>query len=281
MKKQIQLQLAHPATAPEALSQASGLSKQAIKCAMVKGAVWVMEKGKRVRLRKVTRQLPAGTQLWLFYDEALLARTPPAAICVHKEKGFSVWFKPAGLVTQGSQWGDHLSLMRQVEKQLGKPVWLVHRLDRETPGLVVLAHHRQAAGWLSQQFQQRKVEKVYYAWVHGRLTGAGELTTPLDGKPAHTAYEAVGHRTQPVEMTSVKVALKTGRLHQIRRHFAQMGHPVVGDPRYAEGMPRLTLPLQLLAWRLALRPHPKGERQVFELSEALWYESGVLQYTSL
>ncbi len=144
-------------TAVMALARISGLSKSAVRRALRAGAVWTEEKGRRVRLRRATKVLPTGAPLWLYHDPEILSRTPPQARCLHREKGFSVWFKPAGLLTQGNQWGDHLSLMRQAERALGRPVWLVHRLDRETPGLVVLAHHRQAAGRLSKQFQQRGV----------------------------------------------------------------------------------------------------------------------------
>ena len=280
MKKQVHVCLPAPMTAPEALSQVAELSKQAVKKAMNKGAVWIEEKGKRVRLRKASRQLSEGTKLWLFYDAELLKRTVPPAKCVAASRGWSVWFKPAGMVTQGSEWGDHLSLMRQVEKQQGKSVWMVHRLDRETPGLVVLAHHRQAAGWLSQQFQKRQVEKIYYAWVLGRLEGSGEINRPLDGKAARTVYEVCGYRAEPVLMTLVRIKLCTGRLHQIRRHFSAVGHPVVGDPRYGQTMPD-QLPMQLLAWQLGFYPSPKSTQQVFTVTEEMWHESGVLQYSPL
>ncbi len=256
--------------AVDILAAFSGLSKSAVKRAMVAGAVWIEEKGRRVRLRRASRVLPAGTPLWLYYDPDILARTPPQARCLHREKGFSVWFKPAGLLTQGNQWGDHLSLMRQAEKALGRPVWLVHRLDRETPGLVVLAHHRQAAGLLSAQFQQRRVEKGYCAWVHGVLRGEGVIDAPLDDKPARTHWQAVDAAEG---MTLLAIRLETGRLHQIRRHLAGVGHPVVGDPRYGRGGEKL--PLQLLARRLCFTPPGRRQRICFELDAALWQESGV------
>jgi len=270
MKGQWHLRLRASATAVEALSRHSGLSKGAIKRAMAAGAVWTEEKGRRVRLRKASRVLKVDTPLWLYYDEALLKRTVPQAVCLRCEKGWSVWFKPAGLLTQGNQWGDHLSLMRQAEKGVGRPVWLVHRLDRETPGLVLLAHHRQAAGHLSRQFQQRQVEKGYRAWVMGRLSGAGVLDDPLDGRAARTRYKAVRTVAEPLPMTQVDIALETGRLHQIRRHFTGIGHPVVGDPRYGGGAP---LPLQLLAWRLVFRDE-RGRRVETVWPQERWAEVG-------
>ena len=272
MRKKVQLDLEQAATAVEALAEAAGLSKSAVRKAMSAGAVWTLEKGRRVRLRRASRQLPAGTRLWLFYDDELLARKAPAARCLRREKGWSVWFKPPGLLTQGNEWGDHLSLLRQAEKHLGRPVWLVHRLDRETAGLVLLAHHRQAAAWLSEQFRQRRVDKGYRAWVHGRLQGAGVIDAPLDGRPALTRWQALDACPQR-GWTRVDIELETGRLHQIRRHFARLGHPVVGGPRYGRGD---GVPLQLVAWRLGFTPARGHEQVVLALDEADWRESGFL-----
>ena len=264
--------LTRPATAVEALAEAAGLSKSAVKRAMGAGAVWTLEKGRRVRLRRATRQLPAGVKLWLNYDAELLARTAPPARLLRREKGWSVWFKPPWLLTQGNEWGDHLSLLRQAEKALGRQVWLVHRLDRETAGLVLLAHHRQAAAWLSEQFRQRRVDKGYRAWVHGRLTGEGVLDAPLDGRPAVTRWRALTYDAGR-DWSCVDITLETGRLHQIRRHFAGAGHAVVGDPRYGGGD---AVPLQLVAWRLGFAPAKGRERVEVALDEAGWAASGFL-----
>ncbi|WP_074200679.1 RluA family pseudouridine synthase [Sulfurivirga caldicuralii] len=262
-----------PMRAVDALAQLSGLSRGAVKRAMNAGAAWTKEKGRRVRLRKATRLLPAGTPVWLYYDEAVLSQPIPEAQCVRREKGWSVWFKPAGLLTQGNQWGDAASLLRQAERALGRPVWLVHRLDRETAGLVLLAHHRQAAGALSRQFQQRQVEKGYRAWVKGEVREGGMIALALDGKPARTRFEVVRTVAAPLPMTEVDITLETGRLHQIRRHFAELGHPVVGDPRYGGAAP---LPLQLLAYRLRFRDLSD---KVIEAGwpRAQWAEAGFYQ----
>ncbi len=259
--------------AVDALAQLSGLSKGAVKRAMNAGAVWMEEKGRRVRLRKATRLLPAGTPVWLYYDAALLSKPIPQAQCVRREKGWSVWFKPAGLLTQGNQWGDAASLLRQAEKALGRPMWLVHRLDRETAGLVLLAHHRQAAGALSRQFQRRQVVKGYRAWVKGEVREGGVIASPLDGKPARTRFEVVRTVAAPLPMTEVDITLETGRLHQIRRHFAELGHPVVGDPRYGGAAP---LPLQLLSYRLRFRDLSDKVIEV-DWPRAQWAETGFYQ----
>ncbi len=263
MRKRVQVVLQRPATA-------AGLSKSAVKKAMSAGAVWTLEKGRRVRLRRATRQLPAGARLWLYFDEALLARTAPPARCLRREKGWSVWFKPPGLLTQGNEWGDHLSLLRQAEKHLGRPVWLVHRLDRETAGLVLLAHHRQAAAWLSEQFRRQQVDKGYRAWVHGRLQGEGVIDTPLDGRAALTRWRALIHDAER-DWSCVDIALETGRQHQIRRHFSGVGHALVGDPRYGGGD---RVPLQLVAWCLGFEAAKGRGRVEIVLDEAGWKASG-------
>ncbi len=270
MKAQWHIRLQAPMTAVDALAQQTPLSKGALKRAMNAGALWTERKGQRVRLRRVSQVLPAGTPLWLYYDETVLKQPVPEARCLRKEKAWSVWLKPAGMLTQGNQWGDAASLVRQAEKALGRSVWLVHRLDRETAGLVLLAHHRQAAAALSRQFQQRQVEKGYRAWIKGHVAADGVIDAPLDGKPARTRYTVLAHVTEPLPMTQVDIALETGRLHQIRRHFASLGHPVVGDPRYGGSAP---LPLQLVAWRLRFRA-PDGEAVAVAWPETQWPEAG-------
>ena len=250
------------------LAEHTGLSHVAVKRLMAYGAVWTEQAGRRERLRRADRVLPVGTPVWLYHDAALLQREVPQAVCLHQEKRFSVWFKPAGLLTQGNQWGDHASLLRQAEKGLKRPVWLIHRLDLETAGLVVLAHHQQVAGWLSQQFQQRKVEKRYRTWVKGQVLQDGHWSTPLDGRTAHTRYAVLAHRQTPMPMTLLDIHPETGRLHQIRRHAALAGHHIVGDPRYGQGDD--PYPLQLVACELALRLEPGRSPCRFVLPDEQW-----------
>ena len=105
-----------PATACDFLATCTSLSKSRVKDAMTKGAVWLKrQKGKQQRLRRATADLKPGDILSIYYDEALLSIVPPRAELISDQKRYSVWFKPAGLMSQGTKYGDHYSLLRQVE----------------------------------------------------------------------------------------------------------------------------------------------------------------------
>jgi len=223
--------------AAEFLAAASGLSKTKVKDAMNKGAVWIKRtKGKPNRLRTATAALRPGDQLELYYDAELLAKKPPKAHRVADRQNYSIWLKPAGLLSQGTMYGDHCSLMRQAELFFGlqREVFLVHRLDREATGLMVLAHSSQSAAAFSEIFRDNRIIKKYRTEVRGNLRKKAEKGTidlPLDGKPAVTEYEVESYDEQS-DTSLVSVIIKTGRLHQIRRHFDMIGYPVIGDPRY-------------------------------------------------
>ncbi|MBT8149400.1 MAG: RNA pseudouridine synthase, partial [Gammaproteobacteria bacterium] len=179
-------------SAVELLAAESGLSKAKIKQAMAKGAVW-REKllpggalGKPRRVRRATATLAPGDRLELFYNPVVLAAQCPEPVLMANRQCYSVWDKPAGMLCQGSRWGDHLTLNRYAEMHLpGKPAaFVVHRLDRMASGLVVLAHSKRAAANLSRQFAERKVTKVYQCIVAGPAPAALPLVLdqPLEGK---------------------------------------------------------------------------------------------------
>jgi tRNA pseudouridine32 synthase/23S rRNA pseudouridine746 synthase len=229
-----------PKTVVDFLAGHSSVSKVRIKNAMVKGAVWLKRaRGKRYRVRRAKTALKTGDELSFYYHEKLLALTPPAAECISDQERYSVWFKPAGLMTQGTKYGDHCSLLRGVELYFKnkRKVFLIHRLDREASGIVLVAHEKQAAAGLSRLFQNRSIVKHYRAQVLGNLTQNHSKETiriPLDGKSAITEYKVLSHDPAS-NTTQVDVIIHTGRKHQIRRHFDMIGHPVMGDPRYGEG----------------------------------------------
>ena len=145
---------------------------------------------------------------------------------------------------------------------------LVHRLDRETSGLLVVARTARARDALVQAFAARAVEKRYRALVQGRpQPAAGEVRAPVGGKEAHTAWE-----TEEVagEVALLRLWPRTGRTHQLRVHLAGLGCPVVGDDRYGppdpgEQVRRLHLPrLALHAEALAFVHPVSGARLAFE-----------------
>jgi len=228
-----------PPGAAEVLAKATGLSKGAVKDAMRKGAVHVGRSGRAPnRLRRETATVRPGDVLEIHYDPALLALVPPAARLVRDAVRWSAWVKPAGLLSQGTEFGDHASLLRQVEKTLERPVFLVHRLDREVEGLVLVAHDPEAAAALSALLREAKVVKRYRAEVVGDVEAGrgreGTIELPVEGKPARTSFRVLS-RDAERDTTMLEVTIETGRHHQIRRHLEAIGHPVLGDPRYGAG----------------------------------------------
>ncbi len=254
-------------TACAILAQAAGLSKLRVKDAMQKGAVWWKRAGAgEQRLRRAQTTPPAGSILALYYDAELLARVAPLAERVYDQARFSIWFKPAGLLTQGTRFGDHCSLLRQAEVFLRprRGAFLVHRLDREAAGLTIIAHDHAAAGALSRLFAERRVVKRYRVEVRGRVDpGAGRIDLPLDGKPAVTEYTRL-HHDPATGISEVGVVMQTGRKHQIRRHFALAGFPVMGDPAYGRNN-RNAAGLKLTAWGLEFSCPFTGQPMKFEL----------------
>jgi len=257
-----------PASACDFLAALTSLSKGRIKKAMTKGAVWLKRpKQKHQRLRRATAELKPGDILSIYYDEALLSIVPPRAELIADQRRYSIWFKPAGLMSQGTKYGDHCSLLRQVELYY-KPernAYLIQRLDREASGLVLLAHDRISAGRLSRLFQSRQVIKRYTARVLGNLaqTGLqGKIDLKLGGRDAETEF-AVDRYDPETHISTLQIVMRTGRKHQIRRHFEMIGHPVIGDPRYGKDN-KNTEGLQLVATALEFECPFNKKRMVFE-----------------
>ncbi|MFP8966571.1 RluA family pseudouridine synthase [Pokkaliibacter sp. CJK22405] len=222
-------------TAIEWIASVSELPKARIKDAMNKGAVWLTRKGQSdKRLRRVRFVPCEGDILRFYYDPDLLNRTAPEPVLLKEFKQYSLWYKPPGLLSQGTAFADHCSLLRQVEVSTGREVYLIHRLDREAHGLVLLAHQGRLAAQLSQLFQQRDVDKRYFVRVAGTLQSSDWtlIDQPLDGKASRSQIRTLCHENGN---TVLEVKIDTGRKHQIRRHLSAFGHPVLGDPRYGKG----------------------------------------------
>ncbi|MBO9539202.1 RluA family pseudouridine synthase [bacterium] len=159
--------------------------------------------------------------------------------------------KPAGMATHpGPGWWSG-SVFNALLFQI--PYWpgisgvaqpgVVHRLDRDTSGLLVLAKAENAHRHLLAQVLARTMERGYLAWIEGELEGEGLIDAPIgrdpelegqmrvtpDGKDARTRYRTLGMREG---RTLVELKLETGRTHQIRVHMAHLGHPILGDIRY-------------------------------------------------
>ncbi|UUA73051.1 RluA family pseudouridine synthase [Cellvibrio sp. QJXJ] len=262
-------------TALDLLAEGTGLSKQRIKDAMNKGAVWWTLKGKTLRLRRATKVLYKGSRIQFFYDEQVLARKPETATLIYDAGNYSIWFKPPGMLSQGSQWGDHCSILRWVEVngqftqgREKRECFLVHRLDGDASGLIILAHDSQAAAKLSTLFQARDMHKFYQAWVVDDCevpTSGLTLSYELDGKSAITHIKKIRAENNK---TLLDVTIETGRKHQIRRHLANIGHPIVGDRVYGK---KASVGLQLLAYRLEFICPFSQQRVVAELPKEVQF----------
>lgn len=221
------------------------LSRQKLKQAMDKGAVWIKKGKGEQRLRRATKVVSPPQSLHIYYDDTLLAKQAPTPELIADLQHYSVWNKPAGLLSQGTPFGDHCSLLRVTEKyfQQTRQVFLVHRLDAEACGLMLIAHNRQAAAQLSDLFKRQQVIKRYCVQVEGVME-AGEINSPINGKAACTVIESVKHLDATI--SELLVQIKTGRKHQIRRHFSALGHPVIGDKKYDSARPEQALQLRAI-----------------------------------
>lgn len=249
----------------DALAAHTGLPRGRIKDALNKGAVWLRAGSREQRLRRATKTLRRGERLALYYDEALLQLEPPTPELIADEKSYSLWYKPAGMLAQGTHFGDHCALLRACEKYF-EPVrecFLVHRLDREAEGLMLIAHTRKAAEAFSTLWQQRSISKAYTVVVEGRAGAIGDsrrIDEPLDGKPSSTEFTVIALDGESNRST-LAVELITGRKHQIRRHMAGLGLPVVGDYRYGRGGEKLALRAVSLKFRCPLSGVEKSYRR--------------------
>lgn len=227
--------------ASQILASHTNLSQAKIKDAMQKGAVWLHRGKGKQRLRRANKALKAGDELELNYNAEVLRQAIPEPKLIHDAYDYSIWFKPYGLNCQGSRWGDFASINRWVEVNLAKlsntherPVFLVHRLDRATTGLMVLCHSKKAAQCFSEMFSQGRVDKRYQAIVHGDFSifpQDYEVNSPVEGKAACSMFSYVEGKG---EYSLLDVRLLTGRKHQIRQHISSLGYPIVGDRLYGK-----------------------------------------------
>ncbi len=221
------------------LAEHTGLSQAKIKDAMHKGAVWLSRADSKKRLRRASKSLNTGDVLELNYNPELLQQVVPEPQLVHDAQHYSIWFKPYGLYCQGSRWGDFASINRWVEIHLAdfpdsraRPVFLVHRLDRATTGLILLCHSKTAATKFSGLFKDRKISKRYQGIVEGdcsHFPNDFEINTPVEDKPANTVFSCIANNSR---YSLLDIELLSGRKHQIRQHLGNMGYPIVGDRLY-------------------------------------------------
>ena len=260
-----------PGLAAEHLAAATRLSRQRIKQAMQKGAVWLTRANGTHRLRRATAPLQPGDTLHIYYSERVLATVPPPPLLIADEGAYSVWHKPYGMRSQGSKWGDHCTIHRWVEMHLRpqRPAFVVHRLDRAATGLMLVAHEKGTATRLARLFERRAIEKRYRVAVHSCFPITPRpmtIDSAIDGRQARSWATRLAYDSE-LDRSLLEVVIESGRKHQIRRHLAGIGFPVVGDRLY--GQREESEDLQLTSCYLAFRcPVADAEKQ-FRLSEAL------------
>ena len=197
---------------------------------------------------------------------------------IHRDDDFMVIHKPAGLLTVPGKTEDLQDCLINRLVKLEPKTLLIHRLDRDTSGILAFGLTKWGQKTISRQFQERQTDKTYQAVVAGTLEGEGTIEVPVvydpsrpplhiadpaHHKPAITHWQAIEHfniQGQPV--TRVKLTPITGRSHQLRVHMQYLGHPIIGDTLYAtpeqqQLSPRLCLHAERLSFY-----HPKTQQLV-------------------
>ncbi|MEO7768750.1 MAG: RNA pseudouridine synthase [Ferruginibacter sp.] len=181
---------------------------------------------------------------------------------------FIVINKPAGILSIPDRMQSEPSLKDMLIERYGN-IFTIHRLDRETSGIIIFAKDEATHKYFSKQFEERTVEKFYLGLVHGSMPEtSGSMNGPImehpvfkgkmvinkNGKPSLTDYNVV---EELGKYSLVKFQIHTGRTHQIRVHSQNLGHPIVCDPIYGDGKPVL---LSAIKKKYKLSKHDMEER---------------------
>jgi 23S rRNA pseudouridine1911/1915/1917 synthase len=209
----------------------------------------------------------------LFEDEYILVLDKPAGLVVHPGSG-----NPCNTLVNGLLY--HVPALQDAHWDPVRP-GIVHRLDKDTSGVILVAKTPGSLRFLQKEFKQRRVEKRYLALVEGRdIASAGEIELPLGRHPIKRKIMAVDHgagkyarttwqiRQRFFEASLVDVQLFTGRTHQIRVHFRAMDMPILGDKVYQYRRNRrkkTAINRQMLhSWRLGFHHPYSGKKMKFE-----------------
>lgn len=253
------------------------------------GAVRLGGRPESTRARRVAADQELEVELGVRHRPEVLVGEPGDDLpLVHVDDHVIVVDKPAGMVVHPGAGRSTGTLAQALLGRFpdlagtGSPdrPGIVHRLDKGTSGLLVVARSPSAYASLVAQLGARTVERAYLALVWGTVaTDAGVVDAPVGrgatdrtrmavvagGRPARTHYRVLARSTEPVGLTLVECRLETGRTHQVRVHMAAIGHPLVGDARYGGSRPVVATTRPFLHASQLGFDHPgTGERRRFE-----------------
>lgn len=263
--------------------QETGLSRSALQQFIEQGAVQLNGKAapKSYKVR-------AGDQLILEIPDPQPAQAQPQCIpldIVYEDDDLLVVYKPKGMVVHPAPGNPDGTLVNALLYHCGSSLsgiggeirpGIVHRIDKDTSGLLVVAKNDAAHVSLSQQMAVHSIQRVYHTVVYGRVKEDGFVEAPIgrhktdrkkmaivqDGRYAYTGYKVL---QQYKDFTYLACKLKTGRTHQIRVHMASIGHPVAGDPVYGPRAVIKSLQGQCLHAKTLGFVHPRtGEYMEFD-----------------
>ncbi|NQZ24423.1 MAG: RluA family pseudouridine synthase [Colwellia sp.] len=266
------------------LKQQCSLSNAQLKQAIHQGALWLTRGKSTQRLRRIKKPLKIDDVLHFYYDKQVLSQQPNEALLIADCVDYSVWYKPYGMLSQGSKWSDHCTIARWAQTHL-KPeraAFIVHRLDRAATGLILIAHSKKAARALSAMFEKHDLEKIYHIIIHGDHRSRPQpdrLSSDVDGKSASSHFTHINF-DEKNNASLVQVKIDTGRKHQIRSHAASIEMPVVGDRlhgKLVEGTNTDNINLQLCAVALSFICPLTAAQRSFKLPEHLMPSLDTLQ----
>ena len=185
----------------------------------------------------------------IFQDENFVIINKPAGMIVNKADTARDEYTVQDWIKENSQFSIPNS---QTDSVFSKRGGIVHRLDKETSGALIVALNEKSFDFLQKQFKDRDVKKEYLALVHGKLVSEGEINVPIgrlpwnrmrfgvipQGRESYTKFKTISHKKlfdgrNSEELSLVEVYPQTGRTHQIRVHMQYAGHPIYADSLYA------------------------------------------------
>ncbi len=233
----LHLNCEHPSTLQQLTAQQDKLEYKHILQCINNGAAWLSHKGKTKRIFNPDTIIQPQQTLHIYCNEFTLKECPFKATLIKDLGDFSVWYKPSGMLSQGSKYGTHWSIHRWIEQHIftDRSCFITHRLDRFTQGLMLVAHNKTCNFKLHRLFESRTIQKTYRAIVKG-LFPVGEcveINSQINKQDAQSTVTGLAQDTQN-NQSLLSITPKTGRKHQVRRHLSYIGHSVVNDRQYGE-----------------------------------------------